>query len=114
MRSRELRAIRLSATTTAGQVATRSRRIDRRQRRLGQPKTTRRSLIAMRRIAIASIVLVLSLFGPAVRSAWADGATEGSRAPEFDANAKTLSGKKFQLKMLKGKWVLLTFGACWC
>jgi thiol-disulfide isomerase/thioredoxin len=68
----------------------------------------------MRRIAIASIVLVLSMFGPVARSAWADGASEGSRAPEFDANAKTLSGKKFQLKKLKGKWVLLTFGASWC
>jgi peroxiredoxin len=61
---------------------------------------------------IASLVLV-ALLGVA-GSAWADGASEGSRAPEFDGNAKTASGKKFQIKKYKGKWVVLTFGASWC
>jgi len=62
--------------------------------------------------SIASLVLV-ALLGVA-GTAWADGAGEGSRAPEFDANAKTATGKKFQIKKLKGKWVVLTFGASWC
>jgi thiol-disulfide isomerase/thioredoxin len=68
----------------------------------------------MSRLRIAALALALGTLGPLAHTAWADGASEGSRAPEFDANAKTTTGKKFQIKKLKGKWLVLTFGASWC
>lgn len=47
-------------------------------------------------------------------TAWADGVSSGSRAPELDGAAKTEKGKKFRLKELRGGWVAITFGASWC
>src|SRR5215468_5913023 len=57
------------------------------------------------------IAVVLSL---CAGRAWADGASEGTRAPEFDGNAKTVAGKNFKIKKQKGRWVVVTFGASWC
>lgn len=62
----------------------------------------------MRRLVI---VLLLAL---TAGTALADGASEGTRAPEFDGAAKTATGKKFRIKKLKGKWVVISFGASWC
>lgn len=65
---------------------------------------------------VAALAAVCLLVAPIVAPspAWADGATVGARAPEFDAGAKTDKGKKFRLKALRGRWVLVTFGASWC
>jgi cytochrome c biogenesis protein CcmG, thiol:disulfide interchange protein DsbE len=64
----------------------------------------------MLRVLVVTLGLVVGAAGVAA----ADGASVGSRAPEFDAAAKTLAGKKFRLKSLRGKWVAVTFGASWC
>jgi thiol-disulfide isomerase/thioredoxin len=63
----------------------------------------------MRSIALALLVAFAS-----VSTAWADGAEVGGRAPEFDSKARTDKNKKFQLKSLRGKWVVVTIGASWC
>lgn len=60
------------------------------------------------------LVVVLLALGLSAGTAAADGASVGSRAPELDSTTKTLKGKKFRLKGLRGKWVLITFGASWC
>jgi thiol-disulfide isomerase/thioredoxin len=56
------------------------------------------------------VALLLALAAPA----FADGVSEGTQAPDFDAKAKTSSGKKFRLKKLRGNWVVVTIGASWC
>jgi thiol-disulfide isomerase/thioredoxin len=61
-----------------------------------------------------SLALALLLAFASVSPAWADGAEVGSRAPEFDAKARTAKNKKFTIKSLRGKWVVVTIGASWC
>jgi thiol-disulfide isomerase/thioredoxin len=63
----------------------------------------------MRRIVLA-VLVALSLGN----TAYADGVSVGSRAPEVDTKAKTAAGKKFRIKALRGDWVVLTIGASWC
>ena len=58
-------------------------------------------------IALAA-ALVLSASSPALAEA-----KRGDRASEF-INVKTADGKKLKLKSLRGKWVVVTFGASWC
>lgn len=66
----------------------------------------------MRRLLV--VLLALGLVAGGASLAAADGAGVGSRAPELDSSTKTVRGKKFRLKALRGQWVLVTFGASWC
>ena len=66
----------------------------------------------MRRLLV--LLLSLGLCAAGASLAVADGVGVGSRAPELDAQTKTAKGKKFRLKSLRGKWVVITFGASWC
>ena len=56
------------------------------------------------------VILLLALSA----TAWADGVGEGKYAPDFDKKATLASGKKFKIKSLRGKWVVMTIGASWC
>jgi thiol-disulfide isomerase/thioredoxin len=63
------------------------------------------------------LLVCLFLFGTSGflgGTAWADGVSVGSRAPELDAKVQDGKGKKFRLKALRGGWVVVTFGASWC
>lgn len=68
--------------------------------------------MTMRRLLVFLLSLGLVAGGAAIAAA--EGTGVGSRAPELDTKTKTLKGKKFRLKSLRGGWVLITFGASWC
>jgi len=58
---------------------------------------------------VATVCSLLALGG----RAHADELKVGDRLSELDG-AVDVAGKPFRLKALKGKWVMLTFGASWC
>jgi thiol-disulfide isomerase/thioredoxin len=57
--------------------------------------------------------LALVLVAAAAVPARADTLKVGDRLAELDT-AVDASGKPFKVKALKGKWVMITFGASWC
>jgi thiol-disulfide isomerase/thioredoxin len=59
--------------------------------------------------------LVIAILGLALfaQRAHADELKVGDRVSELDGAVDT-NGKAFRLKALKGKWLMLTFGASWC
>jgi peroxiredoxin len=61
--------------------------------------------------ALLPILIVAGLL--VVSAPAAAGVKEGQRAPEF-IGVKTNSGKKARLKELRGKVVVISFGASWC
>jgi thiol-disulfide isomerase/thioredoxin len=69
----------------------------------------------MRTIAALALGALVSLTAAADAGKEARaGAAVGRPAPELDAATRTAQGKHFQLKQLRGKWVVITFGASWC
>ncbi|HEY1557240.1 MAG TPA: TlpA disulfide reductase family protein [Kofleriaceae bacterium] len=58
-------------------------------------------------------ILVVTLLGLARGVALADELKVGDRLTELDT-AVDYKGHSFKLRTLKGKWLMLTFGASWC
>jgi thiol-disulfide isomerase/thioredoxin len=56
-----------------------------------------------------AFVMVVAVAAPA----YADTLKVGDRLAELDT-AVDARGKPFKVKALKGKWIMLTFGASWC
>jgi thiol-disulfide isomerase/thioredoxin len=65
-----------------------------------------RSHAGLLAIALLGVVLL-------AQRAHADELKVGDRVSELDS-AVDANGKAFRLKALKGKWLMLTFGASWC
>jgi thiol-disulfide isomerase/thioredoxin len=72
----------------------------------GESMTPGVRLPRMRMFAVVALAFGLS-------TAHADALKIGDRLSELDT-AVDAGGKPFRLKALKGKWVMLTFGASWC
>lgn len=66
-------------------------------------------MLAMRAL-VGSVVVAVALGWAVPAEA---GVKEGQRAPEF-IGVKTQSGKRARLKELRGKVVVVSFGASWC
>jgi len=64
----------------------------------------------VRRSAMRLALILVAAFATA---AHADTLKVGDRLAELDT-AVDASGHSFKVKALKGKWVMLTFGASWC